>query len=131
MQFVYRPEGADPRKWTFDPYRLLSPEVEAVERFTGLAFGEWIDQVGKGSFLAIHGLLYVLLKRTHPTLKWDEVVFCMADIDFEMDAEERAETIKDLEAKAAAGPLAEDEALVLEELRALADADEAAPKDKD
>lgn len=120
MQFVYKPEGADPRKWPLDPYKLMSPEVEAIERHTGLAFGEWVDQIGKGSFLAIHGLLYVMLKRSHPTLKWDEVVFCMADVDFEMDADERAETLAALEDKATRAPLSEEEALVLTELRDLA-----------
>lgn len=133
MQFVYKPEGADPLRWEFDPNRLMSPEVEVIERHTGLTFGEWADAVGRGSFTAIHGLLFVLLKRKHPTLKWDEVAFCMAEIDFEMDPEEQREAIAELEAKAANGPLTEAEADVLTELReALAGTDEVpVPKDED
>lgn len=116
MQFVYKPEGIEPRKWVFDPNRLMSPEVEAIERHTGLAFGEWMEQVGRGSFTAIHGLLYVLLKRQHPTLKWEEVQFCMADIDFEMSPEEIREARKHLESKAKDAPLSEADALALQEL---------------
>ncbi len=134
MQFVYKPEGAEPRRWDFNPAKLMSPEVEAIERHTALAFGEWINQVGRGSFVAIHGLLYVLLKRTHPTLKWDEVQFCMEDIDFEMNAEERAEALAALEEKATHGPLGEADSAALAELRDLAEKDaaaDAAPKDED
>lgn len=126
MRFVYKPEGADPRKWDFDPYKLMSPEVEVIERNTGYAFGEWVDQVGRGSFTAIHGLLFVLLKRGHPTLKWDEVQFCMADIDFEMDDEEKVATRQKLEEKAQNGPLTEAEAEVLRELQNVEDS---APKE--
>lgn len=99
MLFVYKPEGADPRKWEFDPTRLMSPEVEAIERHTGLTFEGWVEACGKGSFIALHGLLWVLLKRSSPTLKYDEVQFCMADLDFEMDEQERAEMRAELEAK--------------------------------
>lgn len=131
MQFVYKPEGADPTKWEFNPERLMSPEVEAIERHTGMTFGEWADAVGKGSAVAIHGLLYVMLKRKHPTLKWDEVVFCMADIDFEMDPDEQRAAVDRLTAIAAERPLLEDEAAVLRELEeALANAaEEPAPKE--
>jgi hypothetical protein len=99
MQFVYKPEGADPITWDFDPTRLMSPEVETIERHTGLTFMQWVEGVGNGSFLAFHGLLYVLLKRTSPTLKWTDVQFCMADIDMVMSAEEEDDLIARLTAK--------------------------------
>ena len=49
--------------------RLLSPEAEAIERHTGWTFEEWQAQLGRGSMLAHHGLLFVLLKRSRPTLR--------------------------------------------------------------
>ena len=85
MRFVYTPEGADPISWDYNPTRLMSPEAEAIERHTGMTFGEFTVACGRGSMLAIHGLLYVLLKRQHPTLKFDEVQFCIDEIDFEVD----------------------------------------------
>ena len=49
--------------------------------------------------LAHHGLLFVLLKRSRPTLKWDEVVFSYAEVDFELDENETREAIAALEAE--------------------------------
>lgn len=130
MKFVYKPEGAEPRVWDFDPTRLMSPEVEAVERHTGLTFHEWIVAVGSGSFLAIHGLLYVMLKRTHPTLKWDEVQFCMADLDFQMDDDEIANIVTTLRAKQDGDGLTEAEAATLKDLVGrLPDVELVAPKE--
>jgi hypothetical protein len=85
MKFVYAPEGAEPKKWDYNPNRMMSPEAEAIERHTGMTFGEFLQKCGQGSFLAIHGLLYVMLKREYPTLKFDEVQFCLDDVDFEPD----------------------------------------------
>ena len=85
MKFVYAPEGAEPKKWDYNPARLMSPEAEAIERHTGMTFGEFNVKCGQGSFTALHGLLYVLLKREYPTIKYDEVQFCLDDINFEPD----------------------------------------------
>jgi hypothetical protein len=118
MHFVYAPEGADPQKWPFDPTRLMSPEVETIERHTGMSFGQWLEAVTSSSMLALHGLLYVLLKRTNPTLKWDQVQFCMADLDFELDPDEEAELVKTLSDKEAGGIATGPELAALEAYRA-------------
>ncbi len=99
MRFSYTPEGAEPRSWDFDPNRLMSPEAEAIERHTGMTFEEWGTQVGKGSMTALHGLLYVLLKRSDPTLRYDAVSFCLAEVDFVLDDDETRQAIATLEAK--------------------------------
>ena len=31
MFFVYKPEGVEPTRWKFEPFKLMSPEVEAIE----------------------------------------------------------------------------------------------------
>lgn len=85
MYFVYKPEGVEPTRWKFEPFKLMSPEVEAIEDHTGLAFKDFLEAFQGGSFKAIHGLLWVLMKRDRPTLKWHEVQFCMDDIDFELE----------------------------------------------
>lgn len=85
MKFVYKPEGADPRSWDFDPDKMLSAEMMAVERLTGMTWREWIDACARGSITAIHALLYVFLKRSTPTLQPDQVEFSIAEIDFEDD----------------------------------------------
>lgn len=124
MKFVYKPEGADPREWEFDPTRLMSPEVETIERHTGLTFNQWVEAVGNGSFLAFHGLLYVLLKRTTPTLKWTDVQFCMADIDMAMTTEEEDGLIARLIEKRDGDGLDATEAAYLEQVLAKREATE-------
>lgn len=122
MKVVYKPEGVKEEKWKrwdFDPNRLLSPEAEAIERYTGMDFSEWADRFPR-SARAVHGFLFVMLKRDNPTLKWDEVKFVYADLDFELDDEEQAAQIAALESKAAESGLTDAEADLLAELRAQA-----------
>jgi len=114
MHFVYQPEGADPLKWDFDPTRLMNPEVEAIERHTGLTFGAWVEAVGNSSVLAFHGLLYVYLKRTTPTLKWDDVQFCMADVSFDLTDDEKAQLVRTLVDKRDAGTITTQEQAALD-----------------
>jgi hypothetical protein len=129
MQFVYKPEGTDPKKWPFAPEKLMSPEAEAIERHTRMTYGDWTQAVGNGSMLALHGLLFVLLKREEPSLKWEEVQFSLSEVDFELDADELAESIANLEAAAADGPLSPNDAALLETLRETQAEAAAAPKD--
>lgn len=118
MQFVYKPEGAKkPKKWDFDPDRLMSPEAEAIERHTGFTFAEWTEKVQAGSMLALHGLLFVMLKRDEPTLKWDSVQFNLSMVDFELDDKETADLIGDLEKQAAESPLSPAQSALLESLK--------------
>lgn len=126
MKFVYTPEGAKPKSWDFKPEKLMNVECEAIERRTGFAFGDFVDAIGKGSMLAIHGLLWVLLKRENPTLAWDAVQFCLDEIDFEAEDGERAEARTLLEEKAAGEGLSELEQLTLDQL--INDDIEAGPK---
>lgn len=132
MQFVYKPEGVEPdawKRWEFDANKLMSPEAEAIERHTGMTFGEWKNAVVNESVRALHGLLFVMLKRENATLKWDEVQFSMSEVDFELDDEEAAEVIAALEAAASDGPLGAAERVTLDLLRAQV-AEAAAPKEE-
>lgn len=118
MQFVYKPEGADPRKFEFDPTKLMNPEAEAIERVTKMTFGEWGTAVTKGSMTAVHALLWVMLKRSDPTLAYDAVQFSLADVDFELSDEESAEALATLEKRAATGEeLTDGDRVMLAKLR--------------
>jgi hypothetical protein len=97
VKFIYKPEGAKPREWPFDPAKLMSPEIEAIERHTGFTFQGWAEAIGNGSFIAIHGLLYVMLKREAPTLRWDDVQFSASEIDMVMEAAEKAALLYELQ----------------------------------
>jgi hypothetical protein len=104
-KFVYKPEGRDPLSWDFDPAKLMNPEAEAIERHTGMTYGEWLEALGKSSMLALHGLLFVFLKRGIPTLKWDDVQFSISEVDLEMSDEEAAEALSGLEVRVANGEI--------------------------
>lgn len=84
-RLVYKPEGADPKSWPFNPDKMLSSEVMLIERQTGMTFIEWGQALGAGSMTALHAALWVLLRRDMPDLDPEAVVFSMDDIDIEGD----------------------------------------------
>lgn len=84
-RFVYKPEGADPRSWEFDPDLLPSSEAEVIEEYTGWAYPEWWGHYRRGSMKAAHALLFVMLRRDAPTLEWDQVQFTISEYDIEAD----------------------------------------------
>lgn len=132
MKVTYAPDGAEPKVWTgVKKGRLMSPEAEAIERHTGMTLGQVFEALTDESMLALHGLLFVLLKRTIPTLKWDELVFCQDDVDLDVEADEKAEVRDALRAQLAKGQtLAAHEQLYLEEIEAeLAAADDEVAED--
>ena len=94
MRFVYAPEGLEPKKWDFDPGKLMSPECMAIEKLTGLSFGEWQKAFLKDSITAQHAYLWVLLKRETPTLTAEQVQFMPSEISMEW-TEEEARAIRD------------------------------------
>lgn len=85
-KFVYKPEGADPLSWEFDPDKMKSSELILIEEMTGWTSAEWADYAERGSIKAVHALLYVFLKRDRPTLTAEQVPdFTMDELDFEAD----------------------------------------------
>lgn len=116
MLFTYTQEGAETKSWEFAPQKLMNVEAEVIERHTGMTFGQWSDAVGNSSMLALHGLLFVMLKREIPTLKWDDVQFSLSEIAFEYSEDEKAEIRGVLHAKRDKGTLTADEAEALAEI---------------
>ena len=119
MQFTYTPEGAEPTHWPFEPRKMLNAEAEAIERKTGLPFAEWVELVQQGHMGATHALLWVLLKRERPTLKYDEVVFSYSEVGLTYTDDETRRMLADLDERAK-GPegITEFEADIAERLRA-------------
>ena len=103
MFLVYRPEGSDePTRWKYDPKRLMSPEMEKLERLTERTYGQFVNDVQAGSALCRRALLYVFLKRQHPTLKFAEVEISWGELDFEYSRTELLEIRADVAENAAA-----------------------------
>ena len=121
MIVTYTPADGEKREWAFKPNKLMAVEAEAIESRTGWTYQEFGVQFMKGSTLARHALLWVLLKRETPGIKYSDVTFAVDEIDFDLDADERAATIAVLQTKT---DLDDDERTALEQLvKATEDAD--------
>jgi hypothetical protein len=114
VKFIYKPEGTDSHEWDFDPAKLHDVEAIEIEKRTGMTYGEFGQQFMKGSILARKALLFVLLKRATPTLRWNEVQFTVGEIDVDFDAEEKAQIVEALHKKAIDEGLDTDEQQMLD-----------------
>lgn len=95
MFLVYQPAGSDePTRWRYDPRKLMSAEREAIEKHTGMVFAEFTQAVLKGSSTARRSLLWVMLKRDHPTTKYTDVDFAWDELRLEYSRQEYADMIE-------------------------------------
>jgi hypothetical protein len=84
MYLVYTPEGSEePKRWRYNQKKLMSAEREMLERYTGRNFSEFTVDVQKGNSKCRRALLYLYLKREHPTLKFDDVDFAWDELTLE------------------------------------------------
>jgi hypothetical protein len=84
MYLVYAPEGSDePKRWKYQPKKLMSAEREMLERRTGMNFTEFTQAVVKGNSGCRRALLFMYQKREHPTLKYDDVDFAWDELTLE------------------------------------------------
>jgi hypothetical protein len=84
VYLVYSPEGSDePKRWKYEPKKLMSAEREMLERYTSKNFTEFTVDVQKGNSKCRRALLYLYLKREHPTLKFDDVDFAWDELTLE------------------------------------------------
>jgi hypothetical protein len=116
-KFVYQPEGAEPREWDWEPLKMSSKDAELVESKTGMLFADWVDAVPRGSMLALHALLFVLLRKDSPGLQWDQVEFSLGETGWRLGDEELVGRVVALSRKAQTEQLTEDEGAVLDAYR--------------
>lgn len=84
MYLVYQPEGSDePKRWKYNPNKLLTPERELIEKLTSKNFTEFTVDVQKGNSRCRRALLFIFQKREHPTLKFDDVAFAWDELTLE------------------------------------------------
>jgi hypothetical protein len=90
LRLTYTPEGAPPEQFDFDPDKVLSLEAEALENVGGEAwdsYADWLDRIGNGNIRARRALLWVMLRRSNPELRFVDVVFRLDEFGIE-DVEE-------------------------------------------
>lgn len=89
MYLIYQPEGEDePQRFLYKPQKLMSAEREALERRSRLDFADFTKSVLNGNALCRRALLWVLLKRKHPTLKFEDVDFAWDELKLEYSKQE-------------------------------------------
>lgn len=96
MLIIYRPEGGEERTWEFDPQEMLDVEATAIERVTGLTYAEFGEKFLKGSILAWKALLWVLRRRSEPTLAFRDVSFRVKEFEWQLDQKEREVALANL-----------------------------------
>lgn len=95
MYLVYKPEGSDePKRWKYNPKKLMSAEREMLERRTGLNFADFTQAVVKGNSQCRRALLFMYLKREHPGVRYEDVDFAWDELDLEYSKGELLEMRK-------------------------------------
>ena len=86
-------QGEDRKTYDVDFDKILNVEFIAIERVTGLTVRDVAQGMADISALAATALVWVIRKRSEPTLRFDQVEFAIADLsieDFEDDEAEQA-----------------------------------------
>jgi hypothetical protein len=90
LRLVYSPNGGDRQEFEFDPESPLNLESEALESAGGEVWQDYPDflmRIGSGNIRARRALLWVMLRRTNPQLRFVDVVFHLNEFLVE-DAED-------------------------------------------
>jgi hypothetical protein len=88
MRLIYTPEDAPPQEWSLRLSELLSPESEALEgcaRDSWQTFDEFTDLVDQGNLKARRALLWILLRRENPKLRFVDLVVKVGETDLDYD----------------------------------------------
>jgi hypothetical protein len=130
MKLVYTPDGEAPQEWKYKPGRIRASDAELLERRTGMSWGDFNQQLARGSVLARRALLWYFLRQTHATLRFEDVDFALDELTLEFDRDEWAHIRRQVEeTKLPAGTPDEMRETLLAELdREAAGADEAEGK---
>ena len=73
------PADGDRQAWDFDPGRVRASEAEVIEKRSGVRWETFLADVRGGSIKARRVLLWHLLRRAHPGLKFEDTPDFYAD----------------------------------------------------
>lgn len=73
MLLTYRPDGGDERVWPYKPDDLPYEDAERLEDLLDCTFDEFKGKVVRGGLKARRALLWLLLRRDNPKLRFSDV----------------------------------------------------------
>lgn len=98
MIVTYTPEGEEVRRWEFDAADLTAGEAEDVEEALGIPFDDWQYNLHRGYAKARRGLLWLMLRREQPDLRFDALrEIRLGDLAVEYSREEEDRVLAQLE----------------------------------
>lgn len=103
MRVIYSPEGAEQRAWNFDLTRLRASEAEGIEKVWRAGGGEpatlegWRGFIMMGSARAQRILVWFLLRKEAPTLKFQDFDPFVGEIEVQLSSKELRESLVGVE----------------------------------
>lgn len=97
MFLVYQPDGQPAQRWHYQPGRFRVPEMRLIEKATGLRWKQFQGELEMGSVDALVGLLWTLLRRQHPALRFEDVDFAADEVQLVKDVDELTADLQALE----------------------------------
>ncbi|WP_412736966.1 hypothetical protein [Krasilnikovia sp. MM14-A1259] len=94
---MYKPDGQAERRWHVRLGRLPLPEMKMIQHAAGVKFGQFQQGLMAGGVDELQALLWVYLRREHPTLRVEDVKFVLDEVQLQQDKDEIAEEIRVLE----------------------------------
>ncbi len=89
MKVTYKPDGAKPQVWTWDPGDVRQSEAEAIQRRFGGSWDEFSAAVRQNDARARRILLWHFQRQTHPALRYEDTPdFRMRELEVEYDIDE-------------------------------------------
>ncbi len=92
MHVTYSPADGPTQTWEFAPRLVKAGAAEVIEKRMDQRFDEWVDAVLAGSAKARRVLLWHLLAREHPFLRFEDAPdFAMGELVVDRDLSELIE----------------------------------------
>lgn len=96
MKVTFKSEQYGDREWSVKPEKMNTTEAEAIEGVTQKTFVEWGQALLNGSTICGRALVWVLLKRENPALRFREVSYPVGSLKVELDDEEKQKLREEL-----------------------------------
>jgi hypothetical protein len=88
---IYQPVDGDRQQFEFRATELLSFDAEAIEDVGGPTWGtyeDFVDKLTDGNLKARRALLWIMLRRTNPRLRFADLVVRVDEVKLASDAQD-------------------------------------------